>query len=81
MAVSYKLPYDPTTVVDRITWKITEFAMLEDWIGQLVFNKLQRLGRINNSEDKEFMRRFLHVSNVFETELRMRYKDRGYYGL
>jgi len=81
MSVSYSLPYDPSKVGDFITWKLTEFALMEDWLGQLLFNKMSRTGKLLPGEETEIMRRFLHVTQVFELELRMRYKERNYYGI
>ncbi len=81
MAISYSLPYDPSGVADPVTWRLTEFTLIEDWMGQLLFNKMSLKGRLEPGEETNIMRRFLHVTHVFETELRMRYKARNYYGM
>jgi hypothetical protein len=81
VAITYTLPYDPAQVGDHITWRLTEMALIEDWTGQLLFNKMSRSGRLLPGEETFILRRFLHVTQVLETELRMRYKERHYYGL
>lgn len=81
MAISYSLPYDPSKVGDFITWRLTELALMEDWVGQLLFNKMTRTGKLHPGDETGMMRRFLHVMRLLETELRMRYKERHYYGL
>ena len=75
-----RLPFSPYGVVDLVTHRLTEMALYEDHIGQLIFAEFDKPGGADNEENVYMMRRFLHTYRVLETELRMRYKARGYHG-
>lgn len=76
-----RLPYSPQLLVDRVTHVLTEMALDNDGIGQLLFEAIAKKGQLVHPDDVAMMRCFLHLTRLFETELRMRYKERGYHGL
>lgn len=78
--VKYRLPYNEHLVPDLVLGHLIRMCLAEDWEAQQLFNVIDKQGFVDDTQVPR-MRRYLHTIRLFETEIRMRTKERGYHEL